>query len=334
MDPITHITSGALGAQVLRKPLRNDRYLMVFCILAAWLPDIDNFVGLLGTEFYLIHHRSFTHSFIGGIPLAALFVVIFRLFVRSLSFKRGMIIAYAFILVHIFLDLITSYGTQIFFPFTNARYAVTCVFILDPIYTLTMLFILYRSFTSQQTRKTLAVAGMIWIFLYPAVNLGIRYTLQYHLNTRLRSEGIEFTRLDVSTDVLSPFFWKVILEQDDTYLIGGVSLLKPNVPIALASFKKVDSTVFQDLSRTAPVFSTYAWFFDFPIVNTEVSENGEETLVTIWDLRFASTLPCMQRLMNANGQRPFALRAVLNRDNELIRYYDHRGEETIITYLK
>ncbi len=333
MDPITHLTAGALGGQAFRRPLRNDRYWLAFCIFAAWLPDSDNFVGLLGTEFYLLYHRGVTHSFLGGLFLAAVFVAIFRLFVNKISFVRGLLIAYALILVHIFLDLITSYGTQIFFPFTNARYAVTSIFIIDPIYTLTMLFILYRTFRTQHARNTLAIAGIIWIFLYPTMSLGIRCGLHAHVEHRLKREGVAFTRMDVSTDVFSPFFWKVILEQEDSYQIGGITLFKPNDPITLKRFQKADDAVFHDFSKTAPIFKTYAWFFDFPIMHTEAAEHGEEIVVTIWDLRFASTLDFMQRMMNDNGQQPFALRAVLNEQHELVRYYDHRGEETVVNYL-
>jgi inner membrane protein len=252
--------------------------------------------------------------------------------VKSFSFKRGVLIAYLFIALHIFLDLITSYGTQIFSPVTNARYAITCVFIIDPIYTLVMIAILYFSFKSLKTRKTIAIAGLIWIFLYPATNLGIRYTLGYHTEKRLRNEGIEFTRLDVSTDILSPFFWKVIVEQEDTYQIAGIQLLKPNAPFEFMSYRKAERGLFQELGKSAPVFSTYAWFFDFPIVKREASENGEETL-TIWDLRFSSTLAFIRRAMQENGEQPFALKAVLNEENRLIRYYDHRGKETVLESL-
>ncbi len=342
MDPLTHITAGAIGGQALRKPYKKDRALLVFCILAAWLPDIDNFIGFWGTELYLIYHRGFTHSFIGGIVVAAVFTWIFNAFVKLFSFRRGFLIAYLFIALHIFLDLITSYGTQIFAPLTNARYAMTSVFIIDPIYTLVMIAILCFSFKSLlafsfeslKVRKKIAIAGLLWIFLYPATNLGIRYTLEYHTEKRLKREGIEFVRLDVSTDILSPFCWKVIVDQGDTYHIAGIRLLKPNAPLEFISYRKADPMLFQKLGKSAPVFRTYAWFFDFPIVKSETSENGEETLMTIWDLRFASTLAFIRRAMQENGEQPFALRAVLNEENRLIRYYDHRGAEIVITRLK
>ncbi|MCK4469305.1 MAG: metal-dependent hydrolase, partial [Desulfobacterales bacterium] len=78
MDPITHITAGVLSSQVVPKPF-SRRFIILFCIIAAWLPDIDNLAGLIGPEFYLIHHRGITHSLTGALLLSILLVAIFRL---------------------------------------------------------------------------------------------------------------------------------------------------------------------------------------------------------------------------------------------------------------
>lgn len=332
MDPFTHITAGAIGAQAIRNPQQRDRYLLLFCILAAWLPDIDNFIGFLGTEFYLIYHRGLTHSFFGGILFATVFVGIFKLFVKPFPFKRGFILAYLFIALHIFLDLITSYGTQIFFPLTNARYALTSVFIIDPIYTLVMIYFMYRTFRSPKTRKIIAIAGMIWIFLYPAINLGIRYTLQQHVENRLKSEGMEFTRIDVSTDALTPFFWKAIIDDGTSYRVGGVSLLKPNAPISFTNFQKADHALFQEFGKSSSVFNTFAWFFDYPVMKTETS--GTHTMITFGDLKFISTVSFIQNL-RGNEELPFSLTAILDENRQLVGYIYHRpGRPETIEQLK
>lgn len=327
MDPVTHLAAGALGGQALRKPLRRDRHLLVFCLLAAWLPDIDNVIGFLGPEFYLVHHRGLTHSFLGAVLLAALFVWIFRWFVPSFSFKRGFVIAYLFIALHIFLDLITSYGTQIFFPLTNTRHAITSVFILDPIYTFVMIYLVYRSAKHLKTRKMVALIGVAWIFVYPAFNLSVRYGLGYHLQHRLRQEGMEFTRLDVSTDALSPLYWKVIVDEGDSYQISGINVLKLRRPLEFTRYEKADDALFQQFEQFSSLFSTYAWFFDFPVMQTEQTE--QETLITLGDLRFATMAPFLQGLRN-NDQLPFALTVVLDEHQKPVRYYYQRpGRERI-----
>lgn len=323
MDPLTHITAGAIGAQAIRRSALRDRYILLFCILAAWLPDIDNFIGFLGPEFYLIHHRGLTHSFIGGILLAAGFVLVFKLFVKPFPFKRGFLLAYLFIALHIFLDLITSYGTQIFYPLTNGRYMLTSVFILDPIYTFVMIYFMYRTFKSPKTRKTIAIAGFIWIFLYPAINLGIRYSLEHHIEARLKHEGVEFTRVDVSTDLLSPFFWKVIVDEGESYQIGGLTLFTPNAPFRFSRFEKADRELFRELGKSVPLFNTFAWFFDYPVMMTKTSDNGKETLITFGDLRFTSTISSV-RNPRVNEDLPFALTAVLDEQHKLVSYIYHR----------
>ncbi len=329
MDPFTHITAGAIGAQAIRRPLR-DRYLLLFCILAAWLPDIDNFIGFLGPEFYLIYHRGLTHSFIGGILLAAVFVWVFKLFVKPFPFKRGFILAYLFIALHIFLDLITSYGTQILYPLTNTRYMLTSVFIIDPVYTFVMLYLMYRTFKSRKTRKMIAIAGVIWIFLYPAINLGIRYTLEYHVEARLKNDGKTFTRLDLSTDILSPFFWKVIVDAGKSYQIGGISLFKPNAPISFTHFQKADRTILQELGKSASLFHTFAWFFDYPIMISKTTDDGKKTTITFGDLRFASTIPFIQNL-RGNEELPFGLTAILDENRKLVGYIYHSpGRDRVV----
>jgi inner membrane protein len=249
-------------------------------------------------------------------------------------FKKGFILAYIFIALHIFLDLITSYGTQILFPLTNTRYALTSVFILDPIYTFVMVYLMYRTFKTPNIRKTLAIVGVVWIFLYPAVNLGIRYTLQYYIEGKLRTEGMEFTRIDVSTDILTPIFWKVIVDDGTAYHIGGVSLLRPTAPISFTSFQKADQKLFQTLGKSASLFNTYQWFFDFPIVRTEISKDGKETRVMLEDLRFASTVSFIQNLRTSQNL-PFSLIAVLNEKKQLIRYYyNGTGQAKMIELLE
>ena len=50
MDPITHLTSGALQGQLFRKMIAT-RWIFLFCGTAALLPDADNLTGLINPEF-------------------------------------------------------------------------------------------------------------------------------------------------------------------------------------------------------------------------------------------------------------------------------------------
>ena len=57
MDPITHITAGVLIGQAGRDRFPAGKWLVPLAAFAAWLPDIDNVVTLLGPEAYMDEAR-------------------------------------------------------------------------------------------------------------------------------------------------------------------------------------------------------------------------------------------------------------------------------------
>ena len=330
MDPLTHLTSGALGAQVARRS-SEGRFIILFCIIAAWLPDIDNIAGFFGPEFYLIHHRGITHSVLGGFMLSCLLVAIFRLLIKSFPVKRGLAISYLLILVHIFLDLITSYGTQIFYPFTNIRYSVASVFIIDPSYTLIMATILFFSFL-RKNKKKIAMLGLVWLFLYPLTNLTIRHSVQYRIENELKSNKVNFDKVHISPDALAPLFWKVIVEDDISYQIGGLSLLNPDKPIDYKGFKKAEPDLLKRFGKYASIFNTYSWFTSYPIMKTKSSDNG--MMITFGDLRFLSTVDFVRNLLK-NNPLPFSLTATVDNNHKITGYYyHHHGRAGVIQQLE
>ena len=72
MEPLTHLLFGAnMGRAGLN---RKTAYATLTLTLAAESPDLDVFSRFGGSAFGFAHHRGFTHSFLGGILVAALVV--------------------------------------------------------------------------------------------------------------------------------------------------------------------------------------------------------------------------------------------------------------------
>lgn len=316
MDPITHLTTGGLGGRVLRG-FFPGRAITLLTVTAALIPDIDNFIGIGNPELYLIHHRGITHSLTGGLGIALALAGLLRLFSRSIPFWKGVLVAYAGILVHIFLDLITSYGTQVFAPFTDSRHTVQCVFILDPILTVPLLALWIGSFVSRRRGRVLAVTGLCWVLVYPGINFAIRTVLENHLGSRLRAEGVAYDRLELSPEVLTPFFWKLILEDPSSYQMTGISLLEPERPLELERFQKADRALLSDLGERASYFRTFAWFAAYPVMQAEA--DGDRKRLIFGDLRFYSTSASVRRTLGQSAS-PFSLTALLDRGGRLIAY--------------
>src|SRR5438105_6777307 len=137
MDTLTHALSGALlaratapreeGPDVL--PLRR-RIFVGF--LAAAFPDIDFVSSYISPLSYLYHHRGITHSIlfvpIWAFVIATMLAVLWRM---KPGWRAYIGVAAWGIAVHIAGDIITNFGTMIFAPVSDARYALSTTFIID-----------------------------------------------------------------------------------------------------------------------------------------------------------------------------------------------------------
>jgi len=151
MDTVTHGIVGALigkaffddnpGPTALswrERPRTPGRVAIISATLGAIFPDIDVFAGPLAHNSLALitWHRNITHSLL----VLPLWAVLLALLTRWLAAKIGwpapsinkLIGIYAAGLAsHIFLDLLTSFGTMIWSPLNYARPAWDWLFIID-----------------------------------------------------------------------------------------------------------------------------------------------------------------------------------------------------------
>jgi inner membrane protein len=333
MDPITHITSGALGGRLAEAKI-GKRPIFWFCVAAAWLPDIDNVAGLLGPEQYLLYHRGITHSVFGGLALAVVFSGVFKLLIRKFPFISGFLIAYGLILIHIFLDLATSYGTLIFSPLSTKRYTVTSIFIIDPIFTFVMIgFFLSTRFWKRNATK-IAVAGLGWVFLYPLLCFGVKkgLTNYYSRHLHVGEEEAVYQTIELSTEPLSPFRWKMLAADEGHYYLAGVNLFRPDTEPSFETYSKPPPALVEPLEQRIGMLKTYLWFAKYPVMQSESIDRKTRLLFN--DLRFASTVGFLRRSIRRDGA-PFSLVVELDADgNPLDWQYREPGGTVVVNYLE
>jgi inner membrane protein len=111
--------------------------------LAAEAPDLDVLGRIKGPVFGFAHHRGFTHSFLGLLPMSAVVVgliyLIWRLRGRrtnnpDLPPRWGLLFLFSYLagLSHILLDYTNNYGVRPFWPFSEKWYSWDIVFIVEP----------------------------------------------------------------------------------------------------------------------------------------------------------------------------------------------------------
>ena len=164
------LSQGIVGSVAAQQKSSKEKILLITIIgfLSGMAPDLDVFIRsshdpLLAIEF----HRQFTHSLI-FIPFGGFICGTF--FYHVLTKRRGMSIKETYLYCtlayasHGILDACTSYGTQLFWPFTNDRVAWNMISIIDPLFTLPLLFLIYphsqtrfalnRASTSKRVRSS------------------------------------------------------------------------------------------------------------------------------------------------------------------------------------
>ncbi|BBD08280.1 metal-dependent hydrolase [Desulfovibrio ferrophilus] len=328
MDPITHIASGALAGRLLHSRF-GTRLAYALCILAAWLPDIDNFVGL-SPEDYLLHHRGITHSLVGISAQALILTALFWLLHKAFKPMKTFIVSLSLLALHLWLDVVTTYGTQLMAPFSKVRYDWGAVFIIDPFLTLTALGLFVWSLRSREHGRRIATLGLAFMLLYPVATHSVRGLVEDSMPQVLAENGIQAESITVSTDLLSPIFWKIIVEDGDRLRIGSVSAIPAlHSSIEFAEFTKADPTLLSRLGQEASFFATWDWFAKWPTMKITLRPDGGRD-VEFLDARFYSHGPIARRYMDIS-QVPFTLTAVLGTDETLTRFrYNHHGQ--VIAY--
>jgi len=140
MDTITQAVIGAAAAQCGARPGR-FRVAAIAGAIGGLMPDADVLIRwptdpLLFIEF----HRHFTHALV-FIPVgAAIAAGLTRLLLRGrATFAELFLPCLLGVATHGLLDACTSYGTHLYWPFSDERIAWHVISIVDPLFTVSLL---------------------------------------------------------------------------------------------------------------------------------------------------------------------------------------------------
>lgn len=326
MDPVTHATSGILVSQAVRGRFASARFLLPFCLLLALLPDVDNFLNSDPVT-YLVWHRGITHSFLGGAALAALMSVLFKPLSGGASFRKIFTLSYGLILLHIFLDLITSFGTQVFLPFSDYRASLDAVFIIDPIMTVSMLLFCVLAARAGKAGTIIATVGVVWVLAYPCLNMYLRETLTQRQEQILTAADIPHEAVHVTPDALTPYYWKVVIDNGETWTLTTMNAMRPDQAYPMEIFDKADRSRLRALGEKNELFAVWEWFSVYPYRMIDRNDGGKT--VEFGDLRFVSTGPVLDRIF-PRDHTPFVLTATFGPDGALTEYsFSHGSEQTL-----
>ncbi len=221
MDPLSQGTVGAAFAQSAANK-NNIFKIGLIGFLAGLAPDLDVLIqSSTDPILFLEYHRQFTHSLL-FIPFGSLIValVLFPLFIRSMSIKTvyfASLLGYA---THGLLDACTSYGTQLFWPFSNERVTWNNISIVDPLFTIPIIILIGVAIKTK--KKIFSVFSIGWIALYLSLGF-VQYERALTVAKELANErGHNPERLTLKPSFGNLILWKSIYQHNENFYVDAI----------------------------------------------------------------------------------------------------------------
>ena len=284
MDPLSQASLGASLSQSFANDRPKQVAALVIGALAGMAPDLDIFINSdRDPLLFLEYHRQFTHSLL-FIPVGSLIcALVFFAFIRlrwfrdiwpklNLSFAQTYLFSFLAYATHGLLDSCTSYGTQLFWPFTDERVAWNTVSIIDPLFTLPV--IVFISIAIYQGKPFFARIAFVYAVVFLSLGLVQKNRAEDVIAELALQRGHQIERTHVKPSFGNRHVWKLIYEYDSRYYVDAVKLLWDVEIIPGSSIQKLD--VKRDFpwllaeSQQAKDIERFRWFSDdFLAVSTD-----------------------------------------------------------------
>lgn len=294
-----------LGVAMARAGLasRFGRGTTLVLAVASNLPDIDALWAWSGHGDAHLSRRMLTHSVPGLLLLGALGATFFHWLYRHLAWRTLFGLCLLAMSVHVFFDLVNSYGVVLFYPFSRARFELAWIFIID----LILLGLLLLPVGLSPMLKRLIQPERLWqaSLLAVALYVAICGTAQWQ-STRILEQtvatGAREPRMTyVFPEALGPHRFRGVVQQFDgryeVYLIRVLS----GAAERRAQFDTDEDHPAVQQARASDKGRKLDWFFQAPVwkvvgpeTDSHVADLGsgqvDGQLCVAYDLRFDSVV--------------------------------------------
>ena len=227
MDPITQGAIGASLPQALTKKTAKHFSILIIGWLSGMAPDLDVLIRSQEDPLlFLKYHRQFTHSLI-FIPFGALFcsLLFYPFFKKSFQFKEIYLYSFLGYLTHGLIDSCTSYGTQLFWPFSNMRVAWNNISIIDPLFTFPILGLIFWG--AFKNKALFARVAVIYALLYLSLGFFQNYRARMAALDLAKKRGHTIKSVSAKLSIANLFLWKTIYKYKGKFYIDAIHNLGP-----------------------------------------------------------------------------------------------------------
>jgi inner membrane protein len=311
MDSLSQIVLGAaVGELMLGRKIGNKAQLIG--AIGGTIPDLDILLNTVFTDpIDQIHiHRGYSHSMFVHLILALPFAwITWRWLKEKVSFREMYMTWYLILFTHAILDCFTTYGTQLFLPFTDYLVGFNNISVIDPLWTLPfMVTLLVCLFLRRNNPKRLrwAKAGVYYAGLYMLISFANKWVVHNHFTHDLAGKGIICSSLSTSPTMLNNMLWAGIAHAGDSIYLGEYSILQRTDNVKWIAYP-VNESLLKSYS-SSPELETLKWFSQGHYF---IEEDGDE-------LHFFLAKWGRMNLAECDARKAFVFHWKLTRDGSRI----------------
>ncbi|TXK36410.1 metal-dependent hydrolase, partial [Pontibacter qinzhouensis] len=179
------------------------------------------------------------HSFLFAIVMSpVLGWLLHRLYRRQqATYRDWTLLFFLGFTTHAILDSFTTWGTQLFWPFSNYGVAFYNIFVVDPFYTVPfLLLVVVAAFyhRSNPVRQKLNYVALAISSAYIVFSFVAKASANKVFEQAMERQGISYSSYISKPTPLNTLLWTVTAAGEDGYYTGFYSLLDPDKNIRFA----------------------------------------------------------------------------------------------------
>ena len=308
MDPISQAALGAVVAQSVAHHKLGFRAAGIGALVGA-MPDIDVLFSLNGDYFdQLVSHRGITHSLIFAPVIGPMIAwAIWRWEAKSplVSADRQRLLTWTVAIVaaifsHPLLDLLTTYGTQLLLPFSNARFAINAMPIIDPVYTLMLLGGLLAAGRFYRTNaRAVALLTLTISSAYLGYGWYLNEAAETYVAQQLARENVHGAKIAAFPTIFQVHYRRVVVRTQVEDRVGFISMWNP-CEINWESAPRADPALIADFerSREGGIFNWFAMGW----LHYEVNPTDTGYQLSAIDLRYGADNNPRESMFTSSAQ--------------------------------
>jgi inner membrane protein len=281
LDIATHALVGLTLYQTRRSRFPYYKQPAIFwaALIGSEMPDFDIVYQLEGNMAYLLNHRGITHSLPGVLILAGFFAYLLRQRYSDTSlptiFKWTTLAG----LIHVVLDALNTWGTQVFYPFSRKWVALDILPFIDiPLLFLCTTSVLAGYCNPLKARRYALAALLLFSFYTGGRGLLHNYLLD---QAQLAYACVPVQKISV-LPTINPLHWQTVVETRTAVIVGDIDPITAQIHCTAWHIIAEDPALTR--ARSNSLVSQALPFFRYPYLS--VKQKSGTTVLVVSDLYF------------------------------------------------